>query len=82
VSEQAIQVIGLQASVGEKRRLRLHSTTLGGDFGCLLEARCVAAEIEPQTEQLVAQFEITKISERDLEYLRALIQSTTFCDLE
>jgi len=82
LSEQAVQVIGIPATVGDARSLQLHSTTFQGDFGCLVEARCVQADTEPQTGRPIANFEITRITEKSLDNLRALIQSTTFCDLE
>lgn len=82
LSEQAVQVIDMPVSVGDTRSLQLHSTTFQGDFGCLVEARCVQVDTEPQTGRPIANLEITRITEKSLERLRVLIQSTTFCDLE
>jgi uncharacterized protein (DUF433 family) len=80
LTEKGLAMTGITARIGETKTFVIPA----GDFieadPVLLEARCQSAEEERDTGEWLAQFEITRISEKCLNDLRRLIQSLPFLD--
>jgi hypothetical protein len=82
LSIHRIQVVGIQAALGDRKSLLLQATTFEGVFRCSLQGVCRWSRLEPELNEWVAVFEIVRISKQDAEKLKELIQATTYCDLE
>lgn len=78
LTERGLSVIGVEASVGQIKRLAV----MGDDLGALdpfeVRAECRWAKPGTEAEPPIAGFRITQISARDLECLRDFIRSIEF----
>ncbi len=75
VTEKGFSVIGVEATVGQVKRLAV----MGDDLGALdpfeVKAECRWVKTGPGSEPPVAGFQITQISARDLECLKDFVRS-------
>lgn len=78
LTEKGLSVIGVEASVGQIKRLAV----MGDDLGALdpfeVQAECRWVQSGTDAEHPVAGFQITEISDRDMECLRNFLRMVKF----
>jgi PilZ domain len=81
VTEKGVQVVGMAARVGDLKTLIIKAGGLDERIKpCTFDAECRWVKADPKKGNSVAGFEITYISDKDLEVLLHIIQLLTFCD--
>jgi len=74
ITEQGIGVIGIEARIGDTKSLVIPSGRFMEADRIWFEATCVWARMKGPGSESIAGFQITKISDKDLENLRQLIR--------
>lgn len=84
ITEQGLQVSGIPSETGGIRNLVLASQVLSEGPSMIssvtFEAECRWVRTQDSYGEYVAGYEITRISEEDLEKLRRIIREYTLCD--
>lgn len=78
ISEQGLQVAGIQSEPGKSKTLIVRADGFVDVSSFQVTADCRWAQIDDQSGECVAGFQITSISDADLEELKKLIQLTAF----
>ena len=78
VSEQGLQVAGIQSEPGESKTLIVRADGFVNVSSFQVTAECRWAQTEGPGGECVAGFQITAISDEDLEELKKLILLTAF----
>jgi hypothetical protein len=79
LTENGLQIVNLKARAGETKKLLIQGSEYADVRPFSFEAQCRWARIETSPTRHVAGFEITRISDDDLQQLREFIQFATFC---
>jgi hypothetical protein len=77
VNETGMRLVGVEAEIDETKKLVVCDDVFGEVAPFELEARCRWVERNNGSADAITGFEITKISNEDLERLRELIQAET-----
>jgi hypothetical protein len=81
LTEKGVQVRGIAAKVGDKKSLVIKAGGLDQRIKpCVFDAECRWLREDHKKEISIAGFEITDISNKDLEALLHIIKLLTFCD--
>ncbi len=81
LTENGVQVVDINAEVGEKRSFVIKAEGLDESIRpCAFNAECRWVREDTEIGRSVAGFEITDMSDRDLEAERHIIALLTFCD--
>jgi hypothetical protein len=81
LSEQGVQVVGIEAQVGDKRTLVIKAGGLDQRIKpCVFDAECRWVKEDHNKGRSIAGFEITDISHKDLQVVRHIIGLLAFCD--
>jgi hypothetical protein len=80
LTEKGIQVEGIHAEAGQTKNLLVQADAFTGTLPFTLETCCKWIKPRNAGKRPLAGFEITSISEADLELLRGTIELFAFCD--
>jgi hypothetical protein len=81
VTEKGVQVVGMPAQVGDLKTLIIKAGGLDERIKpCTFDAECRWVKVGHKKGNSLAGFEITYISDKNLEVLLHIIQLLTFCD--
>jgi hypothetical protein len=81
LTEKGVQVGGIAAKVGDKKSLIIKAGGLDQRIKpCAFDAECRWVKEDSQQGSHIAGFEITDITDSDLEVLLHIIKLLTFCD--
>lgn len=81
LTEKGVQVGGIAAKVGAQKSLTIRAGGLDQRIKpCAFDAECRWVKVDSQHASPVAGFEITNITDNDLEVLLHIIKLLTFCD--
>jgi hypothetical protein len=80
ITERGLQTAGIRAKAGEVKELLIQPDELADVHPFGFEAECRWSRLEVESEQYVAGFQITNISEESLQELRKLIEALTLGD--
>ncbi len=80
LSEKGLRIANLRSNVGEKKNFLIQASEFADVQPFSVEAECLWARTGTDTERHLAGFEITRISDDDLQQLRDFIQSATICE--
>lgn len=80
LTEQGIQVEGLYAELGQTKQLLIQADAFTGSPPFTVEACCKWIKPGNSKNLALAGFEITSISDADLQLLRGTIEMFAFCD--
>jgi hypothetical protein len=81
LTEKGVQVVGMAARIGDLKTLIIKAGGIDERIKpCTFDAECRWVKMDPQKGNLVAGFEVTYISDKDLEVLAHIIRLLTFCD--
>ncbi len=73
ITEKGVGLSGLEARVNEIKTLVVLGDTIGDIAPFEFEARCIWADTDEDSQETMAGFEITRISEEDQEELEKLV---------
>jgi hypothetical protein len=80
LTEQGIQVEGIEAEVGQTKKFLVQSDLFTGAPPFTVETCCKWIKPKNGSNLPLAGFQITSISDADLQLLRGTIELFTFCD--
>ncbi len=81
LTEKGVQIIDINVKLSEKRSFVIKAEGLDESIQpCAFDAECRWVRGDAEEGRFVAGFEITDISDRDLEAERRIIRLLTFCD--
>lgn len=78
ISEQGLQVAGIQSEPGKSKTLIVRADGFVNVSSFQVTAECRWAQVDDPSGEWMAGFRITSISDADLDELRKLIQLTAF----
>ena len=80
LSEKGLQIASLRSNVGEKKNFLIQASEFADVEPFSFEAECLWARTKQNSDRYLAGFEITGISDDDLQRLREFIRSATICE--
>ncbi|MGO9571992.1 MAG: PilZ domain-containing protein [Desulfomonilaceae bacterium] len=80
LSEQGLQIVNLSTNVGERKNFLIQASEFADVHPFSFEAECRWARAQTDNGRHLAGFEITRISDEDLQQLREFIRSATFSE--
>jgi PilZ domain len=81
LTEKGVQVLGIAANVGDTKSLIIKAGGLDQKIKpCVFDAECRWVKEDHKKGLSIAGFEITDITDKDLEVLLHIIKLLTFCD--
>jgi hypothetical protein len=82
LTDKGVQVVGMAAQIGDLRTLSIKAGGLDQRVKpCTFDAECRWVKADEKRETPIAGFEITYISDKDLQVLLQIIKLLTFCDV-